>query len=378
MIIIWVVHALFRNPLYTGLAGFMAAAPGIVSFLAGPFIDRFSKVTLLRIACFTQFCVTAVLFALPPDVLSGRAWVVLLTVLIFNIARIIALPAGVALLPKIVDSDNLVKANSMISICSIFGGFGIVSLLFILMDRVDFRVIFAINSVILLIGLANSIKLRISEDESHLQINAKTYFHDLKEGLVFVANGTMLPLMLSLVSVRFVSEIVSVSLPMFVDTYGGTASGYMLYMIFGMLGGTAGPMISGPVGRKFSVSKIFIVGYIAAGVSWLIFVNVAIFSFFGALPINALFGVIVTTITIFAQTLTQRLPPPHTVARISTIKTSLYNTSAAIGALLGGFLGGVIPSVGTILSLQGAAYITIAILLCLSAKFRALPKICEI
>ncbi|MCL2399675.1 MAG: MFS transporter [Defluviitaleaceae bacterium] len=381
MFIIWVVHALFENPMYTGLAGFMATVPGVVSFISGPFIDRFSKIALLRAACFMQFCVVMVLIVLPPAVLSGGVWVLLLAVLIFNVARVVALPAGVALLPKIVAGDDLVKANSLTIIWGVFGGLGISILLFVLMDRVDFRAIYAINAVILLIALISSAKLHIAETTENKrgsQTSLKAYFSELKDGLVFVGRGTMLHLMLALVGIRFASEIVNVNLPMFVDVNDGGASGYVLLMIFGTLGGIAGPLISNPVGRKFRVPTIIIVGYLLAGASWFIFIKVATVSFWGAMPIMAIFGMIAVVITIFAQTLTQKLPPPQTVARVSTIKTSLYNIAAAIGALLGGFLGRTMANVNAILSLQSAAYVIIAVLLCFSVSIKALPKIKDV
>jgi len=378
MFMIWVVHALFGNPIYTGLTGFMAALPGVVSFLAGPFIDRISKATILRMACFVKLCVVTILLILPPYLLGSEVWVVLLAVFIFNAARVVALSSGVAFLPKIVESSDLVRANSMVSVSGIFGGFGISILLFVLMDRVDFRVIYGLNAAILLIALISSVKLRIPETTAGTKISPSAYFKDLKDGLSFVSRGVMFHLILALVGIRFVSEIVSVNLPMFVDIHAGGASGYMLLMIFGMFGGVAGPLVSEHVGQKFKVPKIIIVGYIFAGVSWLVFIKIATLNFWVALPIMAIFGMISANNTIFAQTLTQKLPPPHTVARISTIKTSLYNTAAAIGALLGGFLGDIMPNNGMVLSLQGVAYIIIAVLLCFSVCIKALPKIKEL
>ena len=89
MFIIWVVHALFENPMYTGLTGFMAAMPGVISFLVGPFIDRFSKAALLRAACFTQFCAIVALLIMPPAILSSGVWVLLVVVFVFNAAIVV-------------------------------------------------------------------------------------------------------------------------------------------------------------------------------------------------------------------------------------------------------------------------------------------------
>jgi len=369
--IMWVVHAQYQNPIHTGIAGFMFAVPRVASFLVGPIIDKCSKNILLRCTCFSKLCVIWLLLAISYTYYPG-VWFLHLMILIFNVAGMIDLPAGTALLPKVVNSEELIRANALIGILSTLGGLGIgVMLYFIMSEEVGFELVYAINAAVLFISLIFSIFTRGNEaDKSVIKPDKtylKSYFIELKMGLSFVKQSALLHL---IIAFAFLS--------LFAEIHTGSASGYVLLVSLALVGGVIGPYISSVFGHRFKLSKIFIFGFIAAGVVKIVFVNTISDNFTRALWIYVLYAGLASAVGIFYQTLIQKLPPKHVIGRIKTIQTSLFAVAASVGALAGGLAGTILPSADSVLIIQGASYIVIGVCLCLSKHVRKLPKISDV
>jgi len=373
----WAVHALYQNPLYTGIAGFMFVAPGVASFIVGPFVDRRNKVVLLRLACFIQLCVVTLLLAVPFAYWPG-VWLMHLAILVSSIAGMISGPAQTALLPRIVDGEDLIKANALIRILATVAGLGIGVLLYMMMARgAEFQLVYAVNTVVLAIALVFSIFMRSGESQKP-ETDLKTYFAELKTGLAFVKQNVMLYLVAALVFLNLFAEIAVVNLPMFAEIHAGSASGYILLIALSLVGGLIGSYISRIIGSKFALSKIFVLGFIAAGAVRIVFVNVIATDFTRSLWVYILYVGLGSTIGIFFQTFLQKYPPKHLIARVNTITTSLCGVAAAIGTLAGGIAGTLLPDVDMIFIIQGVSYIAIGLCLCLSGRVRELPKMGDV
>ena len=86
-------------------------------------------------------------------ILQPQCLALLLSILIFSIASLFDRPAYTALLPRVVKGEDLVTVNVFINTTGIIGGFGIGSLLYILMMRgADFTLIYGVNVTVLLIS----------------------------------------------------------------------------------------------------------------------------------------------------------------------------------------------------------------------------------
>ena len=74
---IWWIHFLFQNPIYTGLAGFVLVVSGIFNFMIGPFIDKSSKTRIMKIGSFVLAAVSGGMImsstASKPDCLALRS-----------------------------------------------------------------------------------------------------------------------------------------------------------------------------------------------------------------------------------------------------------------------------------------------------------------
>ena len=379
----WVVHAMYQNPMYTGIAGFMFSAPLVASFVIGPFVDRWSKVKVLRVVELTKLCVVGLILAAQILHYPG-VWLMLPAIFVFSIASLFGGPAFMAMMPRVVDGEDLVKANALMNIAGIATGLGIgVGLLLLTAGGADFAWVYMINAVVLLISVLFSTLLRSSEPEPESDKAAegtsplKAYLGELKEGLSFIKTGIMLPLIIAMVSMRLFSQIAYVNFPMFAEVHLGTASGYVLLSALALTGGMLGSIICRAVDAKFNLSKILVGGFAAAGAARILFVNILPDNRTRGILLYVLYVGLASAIGIFYDVLVQKLPPKTLISRVATANTSLSAIAAAIGALIGGILGTVLHA-DTVFIIHGATYIAIGVLLCFSGQIRALPKISEL
>jgi len=376
MFMMWAIHATYQNPMYTGIAGFMFGVPFVVSFIVGPFVDRWKKAKVLRIVGFVQLCV-AVLILVSHVFFYPGAWLFIIAILIFSIASLFAHPAYTALLPKIVDGKDLITANAFMRITGLAGGLTIGTVLYMLMrEGADFALVYSVTAVLLFIALLSAMLLHSNKDTNSVVIQA--YLAELKIGFAFVKRGLMLPLIVAAVAMSFFADIAYVNLPMFAEIHIGTASGYIILSALALVGGLIGSYISRAIGARFEVWKILVGCFILAGIARIVFVNVIPDNLTRAIWIYILYVGLGSTIGIFYHTLVQKLPPQNLISRVDTTITSLSAVTAAAGALVGGILGTHLYHVDMVFIIQGGSYIAIGVLLCFCKSVRALPKVGEI
>ena len=378
----WAVHAQYGNPLYTGIAGFMFVAPFVAGFLAGPFVDRRNKASLLRVTCLASLCVVALLLLVPYAHRPG-VWFLLLAILVFSIADVFAGPARTALLPKIVGDDELIKANALISISATIAGLCIGFGLYVMMARgAGFELVYGANAAVMAAALVFSIFVR---DKGHEKPGAKAgadarraYISELGQALAFVRRGVMLRVLLALVFMSLFGQIAYVNVPEFAEAHMGTASGYIVLSALALVGGIIGSYIIRIVGPKLALSKILVVGFVAAGVARILFVNVIATDVSRAIWIYVLYVGLGGALGILIHTLQQKLSPKNMIGRVGAITTSITSAAAALGALLGGVAGTLLPSVDMALVIQGASSIAIGAFLLMSRSMRELPKMDDV
>jgi len=382
IIMMWLVHSHYQNPFYTGLAGVMFALPNVANFIAGPFIDRHNKVTLIRVACFVQFCIVGFLL-LATFVFDLVIWVLLAAILVFHSAAKVSIPAATALLPKIVGGDELVSANVMRQVVAIVVGLVIGVFLFTVMDsEAGFRIFYAVLAVILFLAVVATLFIRdtctggtaASLDASAL----KKYFAELGAGFVFIRRGIMLYLLVAFMAAGVFTNIAGVSTPMLAEIHSGTGSGYLLLVAMSMVGAMLGAGITKRLADKFKLWKIFAGGWITMGAFRIIFINVIADSFTRALVVAVFYYAMGNIIAIFFITLRQKQPPKLLIGRIDTIATSMMGVSAVVGAFVGGVLGTWLTDIHMVFAMQGVAYIVIGACLCLFKKVRTLPGVNDV
>lgn len=111
----WLVYSLTGSEFYSGLAGFLTLAPSAFQAFAGPLVDRWP---LRRILVGTQLVEGALVLVIPAAYYTGHltVWVILAVMPTLTLLNQLVYPAQSAALPRIVEKEELVAANSAFSI----------------------------------------------------------------------------------------------------------------------------------------------------------------------------------------------------------------------------------------------------------------------
>jgi len=374
------VHLIYENPMYTGIAGFLIAVPFIFSFAVGPFVDKSNKPTIMRWTTLIEFTALALLAFTPLHEQIGILFM-FAVILVFSIAALFESPSSTALLPQIVQNENIMKANSLIQIVQLIGGIGVASLLFITLRdgaNANFSFIYGVSAIFLIIAFLLALFVREPDKK---EVNAKpetsNYISDLKAGAKFIRHNVLLFLVIAFVSMSMFTQIASINRPEFFEYYAG-AQGYVIFMIMALIGGIIASVLAGTLGSKFRVGHLLFVLFMITGGIRIVFVMVIPVSLIGAYIIAVLYAAISGPIGIAFTSLGQKIPPKDMVGRVDTIVTTIAAIFVAIGALFGGFLGSIVPNVGYIFIFHGISYVVIGVFILLVPSIRKLPKMDEI
>jgi len=381
MFILLSVHLLYENPIYTGIAAFLMAAPRIVSIAVGPMIDRRNKIMIMRLTTLLEFLVLALL-AFSPLLDSLGVLFMFAVIFVYNVAALFERPASTALLPQIVPEEKILEANSLLEMVAMAGGIVIGSVLFIsLGGEVNFRLIFGISAAFLGLTFFFSLLLKSSvgsdAKENTKEASKPKYMADLREGIKFIRGNILLYIIIAVIAMDMVGEISYVNRPMFLEYHVG-AQGYIVFTLMGLVGGIIGSYFAGRLGNKYRLGRFIFVLFLLAGIVRIIWALVVPVQYIGGLVTIVLFLALMEVLGVFFTTLNQKIPPRNMVGRVNTISTTCVSISVMIGALLGGFLGSVVPVVDHIFIYQGISYIVFGFLLMLVPSIRRLPKLNEI
>jgi len=377
----WALHAIYQNTIYTGIAGFMFGAPLIMSFLVGPLVDRWNKAKVLRVVEFIKFCVVTLVLIAYMFLYIGP-WFFFLAIFIFSIATMFGNPAFTALLPRVVDSEDLVRANVAMNIAGIAGGLGLgLTLMAMSAGELEFTQFYSVNSALLFFSTLFALFVQYKEPIEVVAKESKTalkaYISELGEGFSFIKKEAMLFLTIAVVSLSFFGNIAHVNFPMLIEVRLGDASSYMLLSFLALTGSIIGSYICRVTESKYKLWMILAASLIFAGMTRIIFINILEDNFRRATLMYLMYTGLGAVIGIFYQIIVQKLPPKDLISRVYTVSRSMSAIAAAIGALVGGIMGRLLY-IDTVFFIQGGTYIIIGVLLCFSAHIRNLPKVSDI
>ena len=342
----WLVFDLTGSATYTGLAAFLLRAPRALKVFAGPVVDR-SR--LGRILVGSEALGAGLAAIVPLAAVAGdlSVWVVLAVLPLMGLTELLAAPAQTAALPRIVDQESLVRANSAFSIVTsavdagakalggaLLAAFGAVALYGI--DAATYAV-----AVVLFLGLAipeidSSAGAETDADGAGFDFTA--YRRELRAG-VAVLTGSVLGVMLlaSLVANALTSAAFAV-LPLFAASFSGPES-YGLLLAATTAGVVLGSLVA-PTVEEQPLGRTSAVGFLLAGGLWVAGVELG-----GVLVTAALFAasrVPVGVYNVGIQATIQSGVPDDKLGRVTAAVSSLSNVVGPAGLLLGGVVGDVV------------------------------------
>jgi len=377
MFILLSVHLIYQNPIYTGIAGFLIAAPRVLSIAAGPIVDRRNKVTIIRITTLFEFIVLSLLAFTPLQEQLGVLFT-FAVIFAYSVLFLFEEPAGTALLPQIVHEEEIMKANSLMSIVIMVGGLGIgIVLLLSLGTDVNFRFLYGFSAVFVVFAFIVSLFLKSGAAKETAKKSSSGYLADIKEGVKFIRGSILLYLILAAVTMNFVREIAYINRPMFLEYYVG-AQGYILFSLVGLIGGVFASVFVGTLGNNYKVGRLLFALIVPAGIVRIIFALVVPVQLIAGLIAVAVFSALIYAVGIIFSSLNQKVPNNDMVGRVNTMSATFSSIAVALGALVGGFLGSIVPDAGHIFIYEGISYGVIGLLIILVPSIRKLPKMNEI
>jgi MFS family permease len=413
----WLVYDLTGSELYTGLAGFLTMAPAALQFLFGPLVDRTPLGPLLVGTQVVQgLLVLVVPIAHFFDALS--VWVVLVVMPLLSLLNQPVYPAQSAALPRIVDREELVGANSVLTLAyqgvdagfNALGGivvaaFGAVTLF--LVDSVTFAV-----ATLLFLGLdipeagagdvedeereegtpgdageedaaadaADPAAVPDGGEEAEADVDDAPdrdgrdgwdgYLADLREGIGFLRGTVVAKLTLGVIIVNFAFGGVMAVLPAYGDSFGGAGA-------YGLLAAAVGVgMLTGSLVGNFVEEWPF--GYVVSGgmglgaVLWTAAITVDTMP---ATPVLlALALVPAGTMNVLVFSLVQAVVPDRLLGRAMSVIMSGATVMTPVGALVGGALADA-TAPGLVLYGNAAATALFALYVFAVPSLRRIPRV---
>ena len=371
------VHLIYGNPIYTGIAGFLIAFPRIISFAVGPIVDRRNKVNIMRITTLLEFLVLALLAFTPLQENLGVLFMFAI-ILVYNIAALFENPAATAYLPKIVKEEEIMQANSFINIVSMVGGIAVAAVLFIsLGGDNNFIFIYGFSAVFLALAFLFSLFLKIPVKEGNAEnVVSPKYIEDLRGGVKFIRHNILLYVTIAAVAMSFFGEIVAVNRPMFVEYYIGS-QGYVALVVMAIIGGIIASTFVGTSGNKYQLGRLIFNLLMLLGVVRTIFAFVLPVSYMGGLVVAVASAALAQSLGIVFRSMNQKIPPENMVGRVDTITTTCEAIFVAIGALVGGIAGSLVPSVDYIFIFHGVSTFLVGMFMIGVPQMRKLPMMNE-
>ncbi|SEK96146.1 MFS transporter [Haloferax larsenii] len=403
----WLVYDLTGSSAYTGLAGFLTMAPQALQVLAGPLVDRWS---LRRILVGTQLAQAVLVLTIPlAEFLSLLSvWVVLSVMPLVSLLNQLVYPAQSAAVPRVVDGDDLVAANSLLSLSYQGVDMAFNALAGVLIATTGAVALYLADSVSFAVAAALFVRLHTpaaSEDAdagTDAGINPRTdtdssntpsavadggedsstadadsdeagYLDDLRAGIGFIRGSILLPLLVTGLVANGVFGGAWATMPAFADARGGPeAYGLLMAAIAGgMLVGAAVASVFDdlPYGALsiglFAVSGSLWLG--AVTISWLP----------GTVALLALATVPFGISNVVTMAMIQTLVPEDLLGRVMAAVGSLSTLMMPVGSALGGVLGDAVGA-GVVVGAGGVGLLFVAAYVFAVPSLRRLPAIDEI
>ncbi|OIB59227.1 MFS transporter [Natrialba sp. SSL1] len=402
----WLVFELGGSAFYTGLAGFLARFPMVLQLLVGPLVDRYPLGRILVSATTVQ---ALLLLVIPVAAVTGQltVWTVLLVMPFVALAGQFLEPAQKAAVPRLVTREELVSANSALSVA--YQGTNLVFMAVggVLVGLIGATALFVVDSVALGVAAVCFVLLSIpsaggrtgsegdstgivadGDSDSAAMLDAddgdastavtraeettatQTYLAELREGLRYVRGSIIVPMLVGTFVLNFATGAMMAVLPVFAAQAGGPSLyGALLAAI--SCGVLLGALSASKVDH-IGMGRLFGIGFLASTLSWTIALSVDS-ALITAVGIGAAW-IITGSYNVISASLKQSYVPDALLGRISSISFSISVGALPLGSLLGGLAGDVFGATA-VMGTVGVAFVGLAGYWYVHPQLRTLPAV---
>ena len=365
------IYTLTKSTFYSGITLFLISFTAILQIFVSPLISKFNVKRFLIISQLFQAIILLVITYL---IYVNKLQITTLIVFIVCISFInqIVYPVQLALLPKIVKQEDLVKANSLFSIAyqgsdalfNSIGGF-IITVFGTIYAFIINSITFFINSFIF-IFLSNN----LSKNTNTIQEN---YFSKLSSGIKIWNTPLLKPLLIGIIIINFSTSSLLTLLP----EYSETSYFYGILLSASGLGILIGAFLSNSqILKNIRLSVLYTTFTLGIALSWsaLSIVNnnsitnkIINFSLF-------LFGwILIGILNTYSQTMIQCIISKDKLDVAMSTMIGLSIAFSPLGALLAGVLS-IKYSIKTIIIITSLLIFSIFLFWLFNKNIRNLPS----
>ncbi len=330
----WWILQKTNSPSIMGSFLLASALPGLIlGFFAGAMTDRWKRQTMLVVTDIIRGClVLGISYLSMTGVLE--IWHVYLVGISLSLATAFFDPAMQAIIPEIVEKNNLTKANGMSQmvggICTVTGPL----LGAIAVSSLGLTWVFLANGISYFISALLAFFMKTG---SHCKIpdEKASIWKEILEGVKFVKNQRRIALILVVIAlVHFFFGSLSVSLPFLANGLDGSGVNNLGYLEM-MLGvGLFAQSAFMSLKRKTLVNERALLLFIM--ILGLCFMTISISQFlkietvYAYMPITMIIGACVAGAFVFWQTLLQTYTPSTMTGRVFSLSTLIGNASLPV------------------------------------------------
>ena len=365
------IYTLTKSTFYSGITLFLISFTAILQIFVSPLISKFNVKRFLIISQLLQAIILLVITYL---IYVNKLQITTLIIFIVCISFInqIVYPIQLALLPKIVKQEDLVKANSLFSIAyqgsdalfNSIGGF-IITVFGTIYAFIINSITFFINSAIF-IFLSND----LSKNTNSIQEN---YFTKLSSGIKIWNTPLLKPLLIGIIIINFSTSSLLTLLP----EYSETSYFYGILLSASGLGILIGAFLSNnQILKNIRLSVLYTIFTLGIGLSWgaLSILNnnsitnkIINFSLF-------LFGwILIGILNTYSQTMIQCIISKDKLDVAMSTMIGLSIAFSPLGALLAGVLS-IKYSIKTIIIITSLLIFSIFLFWLFNKNIRNLPS----
>ena len=365
------IYTLTKSTFYSGITLFLISFTAILQIFVSPLISKFN---VKRFLIISQLFQAIILLAITYLIYVNKLQITTLIIFIVCISFInqIVYPVQLALLPKIVKQEDLVKANSLFSIAyqgsdalfNSIGGF-IITVFGTIYAFIINSITFFINSFIF-IFLSND----LSKNTNTIQEN---YFSKLSSGIKIWNTPLLKPLLIGIIIINFSTSSLLTLLP----EYSETSYFYGILLSASGLGILIGAFLSNSqILKNIRLSVLYTTFTLGIGLSWgaLSILNnnsitnkIINFSLF-------LFGwILIGILNTYSQTMIQCIISKDKLDVAMSTMIGLSIAFSPLGALLAGVLS-IKYSIKTIIIITSLLIFSIFLFWLFNKNIRNLPS----